>query len=85
MNLPVPHQIASGPNSDLYTEFLKESSGLRYINQVELHSFVQTYIDRLKGCLRAVERHGSVHWTLNEIAFTKDPIAVWESVAFYWK
>lgn len=84
MNLPLPQVPASEIDSYPYTEFLKESSGLRYVNQVELHSFVQTYIERLKGCLRALERRGPTQWILNEIAFAKDPIAMWESVAFHW-
>jgi len=80
-NLAPPQDARTSASTELYALLLKESDTLIRANRLETYSFVQTYIDRLKGCIRAIDRRGTAHWIANEIAFAKDPMAMWDSVA----
>ena len=76
--------VATGaaPSDDLCTVFYTESSRILHTHQEELNTYLRQYIHRLKGCIQALESRGNAIWIQNEAAFARNPLSVWESVAF---
>jgi hypothetical protein len=50
----------------------------------EAVSFVDYYMNRLRGSIDALRVRGQSIWDANEAAFLKDPYAIWDSIAFSW-
>jgi len=50
----------------------------------EAVSFVDYYMDRIRGSIDALRVRGQSAWDVNEAAFLKDPYKVWDSIAFSW-
>jgi len=82
LHLPVSRPIAESSYSDLSTLFHYKSQNIILANQAELRMYIQQYIHRLRGCIQALERRGTASWIQNEAAFAKDPMMIWDSIAF---
>jgi hypothetical protein len=82
MNLdrPIIHPIIK--SGDVYNDLYAASLQIIHKYKDDVYKYAKEYEYMLKSCKEALTKHGSSAWLLNEAAFAKDSMKVWDSVAF---
>lgn len=85
MNLSRIIQPSFIKSDDVFNVFRDESLLMIQTNEEDAYKYIKDYEYRLKNCNKALAIRGQHQWILNDMAFAKDPMAMWESVAFSLK
>jgi len=82
MNLdrPIIHPIVK--SGDVYNNLYATSLQIIHKYKDDIYKYAKEYEYMLKSCNEALVKRGHHQWILNEAAFAKDSVKVWDSVAF---
>lgn len=69
-------------STDVYNNLYAASLETIYKYNDDVHKYVKEYEYMLKSCNEALTKRGHHPWILNEAAFAKDSMKVWDSIAF---
>ena len=68
--------------ADVYNDLYAASLQTIYKYNDDIYKYVKEYEYMLKRCHEAIIKRGQYPWILNEAAFAKNPLNMWDSVAF---
>jgi hypothetical protein len=69
-------------SADVYNDLYTASMQTICKHNDDVYKYVKEYEYMLKSCNEALVKRGHHQWILNEAAFIKDPVKIWDSVAF---
>jgi hypothetical protein len=77
-HIPTP----TSSSTNIINYMLNESLTIVHESETEIIKYLKFYEQRLKNSIRAISQRGLSLWEINESIFIKDPMRVWDSVAF---